>query len=389
MKILFIHTYYRYRGGEEVLVETEMSILKNAGFEVELLAFRNPAGFLASTFLMFMLPFNFISFIKTKNKIRKFKPDVVHLHNWHFAASPSVIVACNQLKVPIVLSLHNFRLICPSATLFHNGNLFLESVKTEFPWKAIRLGVYRKSVVQTFLLAFTIYLHKKLKTWHKVRAFLINSEFEKKTFLESSLGVAEDKYVIKVNSIADPSFDPEIKRQNHFAYIGRLVSEKGIEMLIEVFAKSGLPLVIFGYGPLEQIVKQAAENYPNIQFKGSLTHSKLYEELRICNALIFPSTWFEGMPLTLLHAFSTGTPVIASNIGAMSTMIQDQKNGLHFKVGDVDDLLLKLEYWNNLSTAEKEGFGQRARELYQNVYTHKAILESLESIYSKVQSQER
>lgn len=386
MKALFIHSFYRYRGGEEVLVDTEMSILKNAGIDVDLLEFRNPSNFLGSILLMLLLPFNVFSYIKTRNKIRSFKPDVVHLHNWHFAASPSVIVACHVLKVPIVLSLHNFRLICPSATLFHNGDLFLESIKNEFPWKAIRLGVYRNSIAQTFLLAFTIHLHKKLKTWQKVSAFLINSEFEKKTFLESSLGIPEDKFVVKVNSIADPSFDPALKRQSHFMFIGRLVPEKGIDVTIEAFAKTGLPLVIYGYGPLEQKVKNAVEAHPNIEFRGSLQHDQLCEELRNCNALIFPSTWFEGMPLTLLHAFSTGTPVIASNIGAMSTMIQDQQNGLHFKVGDAEDLAQKLDYWNGLPGAEKEAFGLRSRMIYEKVYTPEAILKSLESIYTEVQN---
>jgi glycosyltransferase involved in cell wall biosynthesis len=133
-------------------------------------------------------------------------------------------------------------------------------------------------------------------------------------------------------------------------------------------------------------VKNAVEAHPNIEFKGSLQHDQLCEELRNCNALIFPSTWFEGMPLTLLHAFSTGTPVIASNIGAMSTMIQDQQNGLHFKVGDAEDLAQKLDYWNGLPGAEKEAFGMRSRTIYEKVYTPEAILKSLESIYTEVQN---
>ncbi|HOY18054.1 MAG TPA: glycosyltransferase family 4 protein [Haliscomenobacter sp.] len=388
MKILFMHTFYRDRGGEEVLVETEMALLEEAGFEVELLAFRNPTNFLDTIFSLLFLPFNVLSFFKTINKISSFRPDVVHLHNWHFAASPSVVVACHLLKVPIVLSLHNFRLICPSATLFYQGEIFLESLKQHFPWKAVKLGVYRNSVVQTFLLAFTIYLHKKLGTWQNVRAFVVNSEFEKNTFLQSTLGITEEKLFIKANSLPEPIIDAGITGKDHFLFIGRLVPEKGIEVILDAFANTDFPLVLYGYGPLEQEVQAFAERHPNIQFKGSLPHERMSDELSNCTALIFPSTWFEGMPMTLLHAFSTGTPVIASNIGAMSTMVINQHNGLHFEVGNSQDLAQKLAYWVALPEPEKEAFRLRSRQSYASNYTPQANLKSLKSVYWAVKTNE-
>jgi glycosyltransferase involved in cell wall biosynthesis len=381
MKILIIHTFYRFKGGEDNLVLDEMALLQGAGFTVELLQFKNRSHFFSALFPVFFLPFNLYSFITTIIKIRKYQPDVVHVHNWHFAASPSVVVACHYCKVPVVLSLHNYRLICPSATLLHKGELFLDSIKQEFPWKAVLLSVYRNSSIQTFWLAFSIYLHKKLKTWQKVSAYVVNSEFEVKTFLQSTLGIPEDKFVIKSNSIPDPSFDEGVKRGNYFAFIGRLVSEKGVDVLLEAFAKNNLELVIYGYGPLEQKVKTSAMLHPNITYKGALPHEKLSEELRNCTALIFPSIWYEGMPLTLLHAFSTGTPIIASNIGAMSTMVKDHHNGLHFRTGDAADLAQKLEYWNNLPETEKEAIGLRSRETYEDCYTPESNLKSLQSVY--------
>jgi len=381
MKILIIHTFYRFKGGEDNLVHDEMALLQNAGFTVELLEFTNLGSLFGTLFPFFLLPFNLQSFFATINKIRTFKPDVIHVHNWHFAASPSVIVACHYCKVPVVLSLHNYRLICPSATLLHNGALFLDSIRQKFPWKAVSYGVYRNSTIQTFWLACTVYLHKKLKTWQKVSAYIVNSEFEVKTFVESTLGIPENKFVIKSNSIPDPSFEEGISRGNHFVFIGRFVSEKGVDVLLEAFAKSNLELVIYGYGPLEQKVKTSAMLHPNISYLGSLPHDKLSEVLRNCTALIFPSIWYEGMPLTLLHAFSTGTPVIASNIGAMSTMIKDHHNGLHFSMGDAADLAKKLEYWNNLPETEKEAYGLSSRKTYENCYTPESNLKSLRAIY--------
>lgn len=384
MKILFIHTFYRFKGGEDNLVLDEMALLQGAGYTVELMKFKNSGTFFGALFTVLFLPFNLSSFWATVKKIRKYRPDVVHVHNWHFAASPSVVVACHYCKVPVVLSLHNFRLICPSATLLHNGELFLDSITKKFPWKGVMLGVYRDSIIQTFWLAFSIYLHKRLKTWQKVSAYIVNSEFEVKIFIQSTLGVPENKFLLKCNSIPDPLFEKGIKRNDHFLFIGRFVPEKGIDVLLEAFSKVNFKLVIYGYGPMDQKVKNSTLLHPNISYLGALPHDKLSEELRKCTALVFPSIWYEGMPLTLLHAFSTGTPVIASNIGAMSTMIEDHQNGLHFKAGDALDLAQKLEHWNNLPEMEKEMYGLRSRKTYEDRYTPESNLKSLRSVYDSV-----
>lgn len=384
MKILIIHTFYRDSGGEEVLVSTEMDLLRDAGFQVELLGFQNPTGGLRSIPVFLALPFNFPSFLKTIDKIRRFRPDVVHLHNWHFAASPSVIVACQLSKVPTVMSFHNFRLLCPSGILFHDKRLFLDSLEQSFPWKAIRLGVYRNSVPQTFWLAFSVYLHKMLGTWRRVDACIVNSEFERQTFLCSSLGLAGDRLKIKANSLPEPIFDASLRRQSHFLFVGRLVAEKGVDVLMEAFAKTRFKLVIYGYGPLEEKVKSFAADHENIEFKGPLPHARMSDELRTCTALVFPSTWFEGMPMTLVHAFSTGTPVIASKIGAMATMVVDRQNGLHFEAGSREDLIAKLQQWSDLTEAERESYGTRSRSIFETTYSPQANRQSLEAIYKAV-----
>lgn len=386
MKILLIHTYYRDKGGEDAVIGTEMSLLKSAGWEVSLLAFQNPKSRIGAIIALFFSPFNPFSFIKIGKKIHEFKPDVVHIHNWHFAASPSIVTACHRLKVPVVMCLHNFRLICPSAILFHDDKIFLESLNQKFPWKAVRLGVYRGSIAQTFLLAFTIYLHKHLKTWKRVNKYLVFSEFMKTTFLKSTFGVPAHQFMVKANSIQDLSFDVEQKRQSHFLFIGRLVEEKGIEVVLAAFANTPYQLVIYGYGPLEQKVKTFAEKHPNIQFKGALAAALVPDEMRKCSALIFPSTWFEGMPITLLEAFSTGTPVIASNLGAMSTMVEDQVNGLHFEAGNSSDLAQKIAYWYDLSDDSKTQYSLKSREVYEKKYTPEVNLKMLESLYLSTKS---
>ena len=387
MKILIVHTFYRERGGEDTMVLGKMALLQDASFEVELLAFQNPSYFLSAIVVLFFAVFNVYSFFKTIKAIRKYQPDIVHLHNWHFAASPSVIIAAHFLKIPIVLTAHNFRLLCPSAILFFKGNLFLESLKEKFPWTAIKMGVYRNSSLQTFWLAFTVYLHKKLKTWHKVSRFIVFSDFMKDIFVQSNFEIPANKFSIKQNSIIDPPLGQSITRGNHFVFVGRLVAEKGVNVLLDAFANTNFQLHIYGYGPLEQKVIDFAAQHQNITYKGTLPHDDLFDELRKCSALIFPSIWFEGMPLTVIEAFSTGTPVIASNLGAMSTMIQDHYNGLHFEVGNPTDLAQKLADWSACSENEKELYSQRARATYEENYTPQANLQRLTSIYADVKNE--
>jgi glycosyltransferase involved in cell wall biosynthesis len=387
MKILIIHSFYREKGGEDNMVLGKIALLKDASFEVELLAFQNPSHVLSALVVLFFAVFNVSSFFKTIKTIRKYQPDIVHLHNWHFAASPSVIIAAHFFKIPIVLTAHNFRLICPSAILFYKGDLFLESLKEKFPWTAIKIGAYRNSSLQTFWLAFTVYLHKKLKTWQKVSKFIVFSEFMKDIFVQSTFGIPANKFTIKQNSITDPPFGVSVARKNHFVFVGRLVVEKGIDVLLDAFANTNFQLLIYGYGPLEQKVRDFAALHQNITYKGALPHDDLFDELRKCSALIFPSIWFEGMPLTVIEAFSTGTPVIASNLGAMSTMIQDHYNGLHFEAGNPVDLAQKLAYWSACSENEKELYSQRARVAYEKNYTPQANIQRLESIYADVKSE--
>lgn len=383
MKILIIHSFYRETGGEDNMVLGKIALLQDAGFIVELLAFQNPTQFLSAIVDLFFLLFNVASFIKTINKISKFRPDIIHLHNWHFAASPSVILAAHFLKTPLVLTVHNFRLLCPSAILFHKNELFLESLNEKFPWTAVKIGAYRNSSLQTFWLAFSVFLHKKLKTWQKVSKFIVFSEFMKDVFLQSNFGIPADKFVIKQNAIIDPNRWATNGRGKYFAFVGRFVVEKGIEVLLEAFSNTDFELHIYGYGPLEQRVRDFAELHPNISYKGALPHDELFVELRKCSALIFPSIWYEGMPLTVIEGFSTGTPVIASNLGAMSTMIRDHYNGLHFEAGNPNDLAQKLAYWSALPEAEKEQYSQRARATYEENHTQQVNLQRLTAIYEE------
>ncbi|MEJ7913061.1 MAG: glycosyltransferase, partial [Chitinophagaceae bacterium] len=140
------------------------------------------------------------------------------------------------------------------------------------------------------------------------------------------------------------------ENENFFLYVGRLSEEKGIRLLLSVFSGSRHALKIIGDGPLLNEVEQAAAANNNIQFLGSKTKAEVFELLGSCTALIFPSIWFEGMPLTIIEAFACGTPVITSELGAMEFMVTPNVDGLHFKANDKEDMTRKLELWEQLPT---------------------------------------
>ncbi|MBB1286134.1 glycosyltransferase [Flavisolibacter sp. BT320] len=380
MNVLIIHCSYKYRGGEDTVVCEEMRILEKAGIRVDLLEFQNDKR---SLLKLIQMPFNFSSYWQTCKKIDRFKPDIVHIHNLHFAGSASVLYALKHKRVPFVTTLHNYRLLCPSAILFNDGQLYLKSVKQIFPWDAIRKGVYKNSKLLTFWVSITTKLHQCLGTWQLCSKYIVLTEHAQKVYLESKLGLGENKLIIKPNFCALPSVTPT-SRSEHFLYVGRLTEEKGVRLLLQVFSSNSYRLKIAGDGPLRQEVMQYSEKYDNIEFLDIVKKDDLPDLLASCTALIFPSIWFEGMPLTIIEAFATGTPVIASKLGAMESMIENDFNGLHFEAGCPRALGAKLALWHNMNSLKKATFYKNAQATYKHHYTPEENLEKLLSIYQSV-----
>jgi glycosyltransferase involved in cell wall biosynthesis len=384
MKILIIHTAYRFRGGEDSVVESEKKLLQENGHDVYALIFENPANPLKALVLFFIELFNPVSYFKIIKAIKKFHPDVIHIHNWHYAASPAVFRAARRKRVPVVYTLHNYRLLCPSGILFHKGNLFLDSLRQSFPWKAVKKKVYRNSSFQTFWLAFVVRVHRKTGTWRRVDKYVALTSFGKDLFVASDSAVFAQKITVKPNFTYSKTAHEAKRQSDSFLFIGRLSEEKGICCLLDAVKCTGLELKIGGNGHLINIVENISEKYSSIQYLGNLEKAQVQQYMQECTALIFPSIWHEGMPMTVIEAFSQGLPVIASNLGAMSSMIKDGYNGLLFEAGNSADLQTKLIEWQNKSQTEKEIFSKNAYQTYLDNYTPEKNLSQLLAVYSSV-----
>ncbi|MGV3706113.1 MAG: WecB/TagA/CpsF family glycosyltransferase [Arcticibacter sp.] len=380
MKILLIHTFYGQGGGEDQVFKNECELLSYAA-DARQLCFNN-GGKKIHVLLNFILgPFNVLSLAKFKAAIKTDRPDVIHIHNWHFAASPILIRAAKKLKIPVVVTLHNYRLLCPSATLFHNGKLFTESLKEHFPWKAISNKVYRDSWLQTFWLAGITYWHKRLKTWQSVDRYITLNEFSKQLFLKSDLHLKESQIDVKANFVSDSGYNVK-QRESYYLYVGRLSPEKGLPTLLAAFSNTSYKIRIVGDGPLRKNVEQAAKENENITYLGACSNESIRSLMKSANALIFPSIWFEGMPMTILEAFSTGTFVIGSKLGAMESLIADDYNGYLFTPGDILSLRANIARWESLDSLSRSIRSIHARQTYESHYTPENNLNKLLHIYS-------
>lgn len=378
MKILFIHNQYRQPGGEDVAVELETSLLKERGHEVELLLFSNDetAGALQSGI---NAVYNRAAASRTRQAIRRFRPDIVHVHNWFFTASPSVFYAAKKEGVPVIMTIHNFRFVCANALLLRNNQPCELCVQKTWPTHGIRYKCYRDSAAQSALVTAITGIHKSLRTWQqKVDNYIVLTPFAKSRLSGSSFKVDPDRMIIKPNFIPEPGAGT-LPRENFFLFAGRLSTAKGVQVLMNAFGRLNSKLVVAGEGPEKEAMMQQAKT-SNITFAGKRSRDELLALMKTCKAVIFPSLWYEGLPFVILEALATGTPVIASRLGSMASVITHGFNGLHFSPGNADELAQAVEHMNK-GGQDIEQLYSNARQTYLEHYHPDSHYRSIISIY--------
>jgi len=285
--------------------------------------------------------------------------------------------------VPVVMTIHNFRLICANALLLRDNHVCELCTQKKFPLQGIKYKCYRSSAIESALVTTITGIHKMLHTWqNKIDTLIFLSQFMKEKLLHSSLRPAEEKMTVKANFTADV-YAGEVARDDFFLFAGRLSKEKGIDILLQPFLNdTSIRLVIAGGGPEEERIKTLVKDAPNIALIGAQDRQNILSLMQRCRALIFPSIWYEGQPLTILEALSTGTPVIASRLGAMSELIEDGMNGYLFTAGDTGALQQCLEKFRN-DTQERRSLYANARQAYLDRYTPNIHYNSILDIYNR------
>lgn len=382
MKILLVHNYYQQPGGEDFVFTAESNLLRRHGHEV--VEYREDNKRI-NEMNRVIVGVNAIWSCSTQRKLvqmlRDIRPDVVHFHNTFLLISPSAYYACQKVGVPVVQTLHNYRLLCPVATLFRQGCVCEDCLNKIFPWPAVLHACYHHSPTETFVIAAMLFIHRWLKTWRKkIDIYIAPSEFTRNIFIKG--GFPQEKIIVKPNFIyPDPGLS---EKDNQYAlFVGRLTPEKGIMTLLEAWQKlEEIPLKIAGDGPLMDNIQRFlnTNNLKQIEILGQQTHEEVLKLLKEARFLIFPSGWYEVFPLAIIEAFACGIPAIASRSGVMAEIIKDGYNGLHFAPGNVEDLISKVK-WAWTHKKEMEDLDKNARKDFEEKYNAEQNYKMLMDIY--------
>jgi glycosyltransferase involved in cell wall biosynthesis len=374
LRILFVHNAYQQRGGEDSVVDDEIQLLRDHGHEVEL--YRRDNHDIESMGKLSAVRDSLWS-ARTMHDIgailSRFRPDVLHTHNTFPLISPSLYWASARRHVPIVQTLHNFRLLCPQAMLLCAGKV-CEDCVGKVPWRGVARRCYRGSLPQSAVLASMLVLHRGLGTYTgKVTRYIALNDFCREVFVRG--GLPAGRLRIKPNFVADPGFD-SVARAG-FLYVGRLSAEKGIATLAGALATvPDLQCEVIGTGPEEAAIGTLA----NVKMAGWQQGDYVTARMKWSLALVMPSLCYENFPRTLAEAFACGLPIIASRLGSMAALIRDGETGLLFEPGDARDLAAKLT-WAEANPDAMRGMGEAARSEYESKYTPQKNLEILHKIY--------
>ncbi|MBA4262159.1 MAG: transferase, partial [Comamonadaceae bacterium] len=319
MRVLFVHNTYQHRGGEDSVVESEIELLKSRGHAVESYTRSNddigrlPAATLAQQTLWSERSAQELSAL-----VRRFQPNIIHAHNTFPLVSPSVYWAASRLGVPVVQTLHNFRLMCLNALFLREGKV-CEDCLGSLPWRGVVRGCYRESRPASGVLAGMLTLHRGLGTYqNKVARYIALNEFCRGKFIEG--GLPAGRVAVKPNFVDSRAAPDTGRPRSGLLFVGRLSVEKGVSTLAQAMGK--LPLAglrVAGDGPQ----RGELEGLVGVSLLGSLPKQGVMDEMARALALVVPSIWYETFGMVAIEAFASGTPVIASRIGALAELVRD------------------------------------------------------------------
>ncbi len=384
MKFLFLHNKYTFRGGEETIVGVETGLLREKGHEIveyykDNLEIENFSHFKKAS-MLWTTSWNRESYNEIKEMLVKHKPDVAHFHNILPQISPSAYYACKAEGVPMVQTLHNYRMICPDSQLLRDGAV-CELCPADGLQNSLVYKCYRGSVIQTATVAMMIKYHRYLGTWNNiVDRYIASSQFLKSKLVEYGL----PEKIISVK----PNFIPEIERsyedEGYAVFPARISKEKGIETLLKAWRmiKKDHRLKVLGDGPLAPRLKAEYSTDSNISFLGKLDRDGVMKELAGCRTVILPAIWYENCPMTVIEAYANGKPVIGANIGALGEMIDHGATGFHTECGNENDLAEKIETLMGDKKLARR-MGDKAREKYETVYNPESAYKSQMKIYEE------
>lgn len=341
MRVLMLHNHYRQPGGEEACFFAEVEMLKRRGHKVITYQLHNddvpkfgPAELAATTI------WNRKAYRDVKRIIAATAPAVMHCHNTFPLISPAVYYAARRSGVPVVQTLHNFRLLCVAGSLFRDGVPCEDCLGRTVPWPGVAHKCYRGSRPYSLGVATMQSIHRGLDTWRRqVNLFFAPSQFVRRKFIEN--GLPTERIRIKPHFLVN---DPGIGtgRGGYAVCVGRLSPEKGLQTLLAAWdsGKIAVPLKIVGDG--RQMNQRDARPDTRVEFVGRQPPQEVFRLIQEAQFLAAPSECYETFGRTIIEAYACGTPVVAANIGGFSELVEDGRTGFKFAPGNANDLREKI-----------------------------------------------
>jgi glycosyltransferase involved in cell wall biosynthesis len=387
MKVLIVHNRYRTSApsGEDAAVRNEQRMLESRGVEVTTFDRCNDdidsSTLQAKAALAAGTIWSQRSRSELARVVGRIRPHVVHVHNTFSILSPSIYGACKAAGIPVVQTLHNFRLFCPSALFLRDGKPCEDCVDRSL-LQSVRHRCYRDSLAATATLAAMLALHRTIGTYsNHIDRYIALTQFARRKIEKG--GIAGAKLVVKANFVPDP---PSLGRGGggYAVYVGRLLQGKGTETLVKAWRQMPLRLKVVGDGALRSELEiLARQQNSNIEFCGRLERKSVLEIIASADFLVIPSEWYEGFPMVIAESFACGTPVLASRIGSLEELVEEGVTGMQFAAGDPADLA-RAALAMRSDPAQLERMRRNARAYFERHLTEQQNYEQLMNIYSGV-----
>jgi glycosyltransferase involved in cell wall biosynthesis len=380
VKILAVHNYYQQPGGEDQVFHAETEVLRAHGNLIGTYTLHNDAISSMNRFRVAAATvWNQAVVRDLTDLLRADRPDIIHFHNTFPLVSPSAYSAARQLGIPVVQTLHNFRLLCLNGLFLRDGRVCEDCLGRAVALPGVRHACYRNSRQASAVTATMLGFHRWRGTWKtSVDTYITSSEFARGKFLAG--GIPPERIIVKPHFV---SVDPGMGRHSggYALYVGRLSVEKGVQFLAQLWSRlaPGMPLRIIGSGPLEHL---SSPGFPNVEWLGWQPREQVVAAMRDAAFLLFPSECYESFGMVLVEAMAAGLPVLANDHGSSAEIVQDGKTGLLRRVGDYDHWSEGIR-WALANPEAVAAMGRCGRQEFERRYTAPKGYELLMEAYQR------
>lgn len=402
-KLLTVNNYHYLRGGSETVFFQEADLLRESGWDVAAFSMDHPQN-LPSEWSEYFIDeleignirgakdkligaaksiYSFEAKSKIKQMMARFQPDICHAHNIYHHISPAILPVVRQQGVPVVITLHDLKIACPTHSMMNHKGV-CEECKGGKNYRALVNRCAKGSAMISGVVMMESYVHKLLQSYrNNVDRFVVPSQFYLDKFVE--WGWERERFVHIPNFVSTEGKLPAYGEGDYYFYFGRLTDQKGVDTFVQAAAEAGVKAKIAGEGPeMARLEALATKLSADVEFLGYLTGDALVDAIRGAKAVVQPSKGYENAPMSLMEAYMYGKPVIGSRIGGIPELIREAETGYSFTPGNADDLAGKLREMEAHSMDDVGQMGRVAREWIERDFNAATHLAALQALYAEL-----